>query len=121
MNTFEQLQTRAAQFTDNLNWRQFHSPKNLSMALAVEAAELMEIFQWSENEQSIEQMHDPEIQKLVEDEVADILIYVLHFANATNIDLEKIVNKKLTKNEVRFNDAGASLASFKQNILKKRK
>ena len=83
-------------------WQAFHTPKNLAMSIAVEAAELMEHFQWLTTEDSIELMMDPIGKEKASEELADILIYCLSFANVTGIDLSDVVHKKLEANKERF-------------------
>lgn len=103
MDTFQELQKRMEKFVRDRNWTQFHIPKNLSMAIAVEAAELMEIYQWMENEESAHRsINDEQVRSDLEDEVADIIIYCLSLANATGIDLKSIIENKMRKNNIRF-------------------
>jgi dCTP diphosphatase len=80
------------------DWDQFHSIKNLAMALSVESAELLEIFQWMPEEASNKIKHDPKAMSKIEDEIADIFVYMLRIVNKTEIDLEAAVLKKLKKN-----------------------
>ena len=83
------LQIKIAQFAENRDWDQFHSPKNLSMALSVEAAELLEIFQWLTSEESTSLT--PEQHQEASEELADILIYLLRIAQKLDINLEEAV------------------------------
>ena len=85
-------------FRDDRRWRRFHSPRNIATALAVEAAELVEIFQWSESNGWDEATSADD---RVRDEVADILIYLIQFADLTGIDLDEAVTAKLAKNAVK--------------------
>jgi NTP pyrophosphatase (non-canonical NTP hydrolase) len=82
------------------DWDQFHSPKNLSMALAVEASELLERFQWLSEEQSnnltVEQLH------AVEEEMADVFLYLLRLADKLNINLVRAADDKISKNELKY-------------------
>ncbi|ARZ67299.1 nucleotide pyrophosphohydrolase [Streptomyces albireticuli] len=80
------LQLRLAEFAAARDWQPFHTPKNLAAALSVEAAELVEIFQWLTPEQSARVMEDPETAGRVEDEVADVLAYLLQFCHALGVD-----------------------------------
>ena len=82
------LQTTLHEFAAERDWHPFHTPKNLAMALVVEAAELAEIFQWMTPEQSQAARSDPVLQEQVADEVADVLLYLLQIADHTGIDLE---------------------------------
>ena len=101
-NTFEYLQTKMADFVKRRNWNDFHIPKNLAMSISIEAAELMEIFQWMTNQESIEKVSDPTIIQEIKDEIADVIIYILSLANVTGIDLEAAVTDKMARNEIRF-------------------
>jgi len=93
---------RLREFTAARNWERFHDPKNLSMALAAEAGELLEIFQWLTPEQA-EAVRDSTLDlDLVRDELADILIYAFRMADVLGIHLSQSVNEKITKNEVRY-------------------
>lgn len=82
------------------DWRQFHTPKNLAMAMIVEAAELVEHFQWATPEQSM----NPPPEKLTEirDEVADTLIYLVELADALDIDLIAAARDKIVKNAAKY-------------------
>ena len=88
------------EFAKQRDWDKFHTPKNLSMALSVEASELVEIFQWLSQEES-KDIDSNEIQN-VKDEVADILIYLIRIADKLNIDLEKAVLEKIDKNNEKY-------------------
>ena len=95
-NLQEQLRT----FADERDWGQFHTPKNLSMALSVESSELVEIFQWLTPEQSIQIMNSDQADHVGE-EVADIMIYLARFCDQLNIDLNKVVQDKIVKNSIK--------------------
>lgn len=94
--TLQDLKQRMAQFVRERDWEQFHTPKNLSMSIAIEAAELMEHFQWLTMEQS--QSLDPKALDQIGEELADIVIYALSMANFLNIDLSETVLAKMEKN-----------------------
>lgn len=95
------LQTTLRQFAADRNWQQFHTPKNLSMALMVEAAELAEIYQWMTPEQSREAHQNPAIKQHIGEELADVLLYLLQVADQTGTDLERAVSDKLAKNAMK--------------------
>lgn len=101
---FEDLKQEAYEFSEKRNWLQYHNPKSLSMAISVEAAELLEIFQWWTIEESYERASKMDTKKAIESEVADIIIYILHLANTLNINLEDSIKSKLRLNEIRFSD-----------------
>ncbi len=88
-------------FMTERNWGMGHNPKNLSMSIAIEAAELMEIFQWMDNAESREIMTTGEAEH-VKEEVADIMIYCLSLCNQLNLDPKEIIQEKLVKNAVKY-------------------
>lgn len=96
------LQTRLRAFAAERHWQPFHTPKNLSMALMVEAAELAEIFQWMTPEQSLAAAGDPALKEPIADEVADVLLYLLQIADHAGVDLHAAVERKLVKNAVKY-------------------
>lgn len=100
--TLSELRRLVNDFVDRRDWHQFHSPKNLSMSLAIEAAELMEHFQWLTAEQSRTVADSPQRLEAVADELADVLCYALAMANETGIDLSTAVRQKLAKNEQKY-------------------
>lgn len=94
------LQQQLAKFAEDRNWEQFHSPKNLAMALSGEVGELTEIFQWLSPEQS---EHLPEAKKAhLEEEMADVLMYLLRLADKCDIDIMAACQNKLIKNEQKY-------------------
>jgi NTP pyrophosphatase (non-canonical NTP hydrolase) len=95
------IQQQLADFADDRDWDQFHNPKNLAMALSVEASELVEIFQWLTAKQSEAIMQSDEATH-VEEEMADILIYLLRIADKLNIDLDSAVSAKIIKNSKKY-------------------
>lgn len=84
-------------FRDARNWKQFHSPKDLSISLSLEAAELLECFQWSGSDVKAKDKHPQ-----MEEELADILIYSVLFADAIGIDIPTIIHNKLKKNAEKY-------------------
>ena len=100
--TFADLRQRVAEFVAARNWEQYHVPKNLSVSVAVEAAELMEHFQWLTHEQAASAMQDEEKRAAVADELADVLIYALSLANVLDVDVSTAILTKLERNEHRF-------------------
>ncbi|MCI5144125.1 MAG: nucleotide pyrophosphohydrolase [Candidatus Electrothrix sp. AR3] len=99
-DSLEELSARIHQFAQERDWEQFHSPKNLSMALIVEAAELLEHFQWLSQEQSLEL--SPKKQQEVALEMADILIYLIRLADRLDIDLLKAARQKILLNAKKY-------------------
>jgi dCTP diphosphatase len=100
--TVAELRRAVQAFVDERDWRQFHTPKNLTMSLAVEAAELMEHFQWLDVAQSVDRGRDPARRGGIADEMADICCYLLSLANALDIDLSEAVLAKLVKNARKY-------------------
>ncbi|MCQ4212984.1 nucleotide pyrophosphohydrolase [Streptomyces longispororuber] len=96
------LQQRLSRFAAARNWQPFHTPKNLAAALSVEASELVEIFQWLTPEQSARVMDDPASAHRVEDEVADVLAYLLQLCEVLGIDALAALAAKIDRNESRF-------------------
>jgi NTP pyrophosphatase (non-canonical NTP hydrolase) len=89
-------------FVDARDWKQFHAPKNISMALAIEAAELMEHFQWLSVEQSRVISEDAAAKEDVGEELADVLCYGLALANEMGFDVATILRRKMVKNEAKY-------------------
>jgi NTP pyrophosphatase (non-canonical NTP hydrolase) len=96
------LRQAVAEFVDNRDWQPFHGPKNLSMSIAIEAAELMEHFQWLTTEQARAAVSEPTERTAVADELADIVIYCLSLSNALGLDVSSAVLGKLRTNERRY-------------------
>ena len=96
------LRQAVAGFVDARDWRPFHSPKNLSMSIAIEAAELMERFQWLTNEEAQAAVEDPAERAAVADELADVVIYCLSLSNALDLDVSSAVLGKLRTNQDRY-------------------
>ncbi|MDH5613239.1 MAG: nucleotide pyrophosphohydrolase [Gammaproteobacteria bacterium] len=98
--SIEQLRQKISDFAAARDWDQFHSPKNLSMAMIVEAAELVEHFQWLTEEQSQSLADDKRAE--VENELADIFVYLIRMADKLDIDLLDAANKKLKINAEKY-------------------
>ena len=96
------LQARLRQFSAERGWEPYQTPKNLAMAMVVEAAELVEIFQWLTPEQSARIADDPAVQQHVGEEVADVLVYLLQIADRCGIDLEAAVERKIALNARKY-------------------
>ena len=100
--TIANLKQLVAEFVDQRDWQQFHSPKNLSMALAIEAAELMEHFQWISMDASRAVAGDPGKRDQVAEEMSDVLCYLLGLANELDIDLATSLKSKMKKNREKY-------------------
>ncbi len=100
--TVSELKSSVLAFVRARDWEQFHSPKNLSMALAAEAGELMEHFLWSTPDQAATLARDPAKRERIAEELADVVIYALEFANMTGIDVSSAIEAKLASNARRY-------------------
>ena len=100
MNDLDEIKEKLRQFALARDWDQFHSPKNLSMALAGEVGELLELFQWLTEEQSKNLTREQ--RKAVEEEVADVFLYLLRLADRLGVDLLEAAKNKITINEQKY-------------------
>ncbi|MGD0884439.1 MAG: nucleotide pyrophosphohydrolase [Thermodesulfovibrionales bacterium] len=98
----DQIRRKLAAFARARNWDQFHTPKNLSMALAAEATELLEIFQWLTDEQSKVIVDNENEMALVRQEIAGVFIYLTRLADKLDVDIEKAVLDKIEENEKKY-------------------
>ena len=101
-NTIDTLKNFVENFVKERDWSQFHSPKNISMALAIEASELMDIFKWDTEKDSKGKMLEGISRQEAIDELADIIIYAIAFANRNNIDISSAIAQKMKKNEKKY-------------------
>ncbi len=116
--TVGQIKARVLAFARERDWEQFHAPKNLSMALAAEAGELMEHFLWDSPEASrTKSGEDPARRAKIEEELADVVIYALEFANMTGIDVAAAIERKMTRNAEKYPVAKAKGRSVKYDEL----
>ena len=97
----EKIKLKLREFAEERDWEQFHDPKNLSMALSVEVAELVEIFQWSKSG-GLDEIKDRNIKKEIEREIADIFNYLVRLSDILNIDLEKASLNKIHENAEKY-------------------
>ena len=97
--SFQDIKHLTRKFMEDRNWQKHHSPKNLSMALSVEVAELMEIMQWLTDQESRE-LSSQKMQ--VQEEIADIAIYLFHLCNALDVDLSEAIYQKMEKNAQKY-------------------
>lgn len=100
--TITELKALVAQFVAERHWEPFHDPKNLSASIAIEAAELMEHFQWLRSDQLAAVSDDPQTMAEIRDEVADIAAYLLSFATRMGIDLSSALAEKMKKNASKY-------------------
>jgi len=100
VTTLQELKKFCDDFVEERDWKQFHAPKNLSMAIASEAAELMELLLWCESGDSQKEVDRQ--RTAVEEELADIITAAFMFANMTNIDIAQAIEKKMVKNRLKY-------------------
>ncbi len=115
--TTAELKARVLAFARERDWEQFHAPKNLSMALAAEAAELMEHFLWSTPDASRAVVEEPVKRAKIAEELADIVIYALEFANVTGLDVAAIIDAKMAANAKKYPVEKAKGRAEKYNEL----
>ena len=96
------LEAALQQFADERDWNQYHSPKNLAMALTGEVGELVEIFQWLTEEQSKAVAQDPRTARAVRDELADVLLFLVRLSSVLGVDLNEAVTHKLESNAQKY-------------------
>lgn len=98
----ENIQQQLRAFAKDRDWEQFHHPKNLAMALAAEAGELLEIFQWLSEAESLAASHDAALKAKTSEELADILLYLMRLADLMQIDLHQAVCNKMAINHKKY-------------------
>jgi NTP pyrophosphatase (non-canonical NTP hydrolase) len=111
----ETVLKRIRQFRDERDWMKFHDPKNLAMSISIEAAELLELFQWKTGDEATR--YATENREAVADEVADVAIYLLEFADNIGIDLATAIHRKLDKNDEKYPVAKARGVATKYDKL----
>ena len=99
---------RIRKFTDDREWNQFHSPANLAKSIVIEAAELLECFQWSDEEYDLQH---------IKEELADVIIYSQDLLDKLDLDVDEIVNMKITMNEEKYPVEKAKGSAVKYNKL----
>ena len=100
--TVDDLQRLVDQFQRERNWAKYHTPKNLASSVAIEAAELMEHFQWLTPEESYEVKHDPDKKEAIADEIADVASYLLNLCLKLDVDLASEFARKMKKNAIKY-------------------
>lgn len=101
MTNIQEIKSKIAKFAKERDWFQYHNPKNLSMSIAIEASELMEIFQWSTAEESWD-ISRSNVRTHIEEELSDVMIYCLSLANQLDIDVASAIQDKLIKNGIKY-------------------
>ena len=97
-----ELKERVRKFIDDRDWAKYHNPKDIATSIAIEASELMELFQWVKDSQLDTVVNDPDKVARIEAELADIVIYCLGLANTLDIDVSRAVLGKVAENEARY-------------------
>lgn len=100
---------RIRKFSDDRDWDKFHSPSNLAKSIVIEASELLECFQWSDDQYDLNQ---------VKEELADVLVYCRNLLDKLNLDEDEIVNAKMDQNEAKYPVSKAKGKADKYNKLK---
>jgi dCTP diphosphatase len=100
--TVAELRNLVTDFVAERQWQKYHDPKNLAMSIAIEAAELMEHFQWVRSDEVPAVLANPQARAEVIDEIADVACYLLSLANALDLDLSTAVTAKLAKNAAKY-------------------
>lgn len=101
-DTFEELQIAVAEFVKARGWKQFHNPKNLVMAIAVEAGELMELLQWIDSTLASTRSKEGRLLERLSEELADVIIYCASLANVLGVKMGSITAEKLSKDSTKF-------------------
>ncbi|MEE8208126.1 MAG: nucleotide pyrophosphohydrolase [Nitrosomonadaceae bacterium] len=96
------IQEQLTRFSEERDWDQFQSPKNLSMALVGEAAELLELFQWLTEQQSIEIVNDEKQMSLVREEIGDVFLFLVRLADKLEVNIEKAALEKMEINAMKY-------------------
>ncbi|MBZ9572482.1 nucleotide pyrophosphohydrolase [Patescibacteria group bacterium] len=116
--TIQELKDLLREFRDKRDWKQFHNLKDLAEAISIEAGELQELFLWKNKEQIAKKLkEDEEFRKEIGEEFADIVIFCLNFANASDIDISAIVKKKAAENDKKYSVEKAKGTATKYNKL----
>ena len=108
MNKLEQVLERIDKFNKDRDWDKFHTPSNLAKSISIEANELLECFQWNDNEYNVED---------VKEELADVMNYCIQMAQVLNVDIIDIINAKMVKTEKKYPVDKAKGVSTKYNKL----
>ena len=104
-----ELVERVARFRDSRDWRKYDTPRNLAGSICIEAAELLEHFQWKTDEQAAEMLRDPEELAEISNELADVIIYCLGFSDMLTLDVSNAVQRKLDRHADKYPSTGKDL------------
>ena len=112
----QEIMDRIRKFRDDRDWMQFHDPKNLAVSISIEAAELLELFQWKTTEEA--RCYAAQNKERVSDEIADVAIYLLELTDIVGVDLAEAIEAKLKKNALKYPVEKAKGVSTKYTDLK---
>ncbi|MEN9557886.1 MAG: hypothetical protein RL141_255 [Candidatus Parcubacteria bacterium] len=115
--TIQDLRDAVNQFRDERDWKQFHTPKDLALAMLIEAGELGEKFLWKQDAEIAQQLQDPQKRQGIQDELADIIKYALSFANAIDMDIASSCAKKMEHDAAKYPVGKARGSAKKYNEL----
>jgi NTP pyrophosphatase (non-canonical NTP hydrolase) len=99
---YDDLMDKIKKFVQDRDWDQFHYPKDLAISLNLEAAELLECFQWKNNEEVEKMLENKKEKEHIEEEIADVAIYLMQLAHSLDIDLKKAIEDKIIKNTKKY-------------------
>lgn len=102
LTTLAQLRTMMKDFVSQRQWEKFHTPRNLAVSAAVEAGELLELFQWLGENEAMTRLQDPAFRKAVADEMSDVLMYIISLANAIDLDISAAAEDKMRRNRIKY-------------------
>lgn len=97
-----ELRDTVRSFIEHRDWSKYHNPKDVAISIAIEAAELIELFQWVKESELRTITEDPKKLSRLKEELADVMIYCLSLANVLNIDISQAISKKITENENKY-------------------
>jgi len=100
--TVSELRDMIASFIRDREWEAYHTPKNIASSIAIEAAELMEVFQWMTDEEADRLKQDPEIRERVGEEIADVVFYCMDLCNCIGMDFSELALRKMKLNEKKY-------------------
>lgn len=100
--SIDELKLRVKSFCEARDWDQFHGPKDLAIGVITEASELLEHFRFQSEEQALALLSDPHIKEEIEDELADVLFFLLRFSQRFDVDLDQALLRKIEKSEQKY-------------------
>jgi len=109
--TVGMLKKQVSEFRDSRDWLKYDTPRSLAISISVEAAELLEHFQWKTDEQMREVLMDRKRENEISDELADVMIYCLGFSDVLNVDISEAIERKLRKNGEKYPVARSRLVA----------